>query len=183
MKDKRFLLLCAMLFCYMCVETSVNGWLVTYLTESGVMSARYAQVLASLLWLIILVGRLTCGMLSRRVKVRSLLLCLSAGVACFFVLLMLGRSLAVITVSIIGLGFCMAAICPLINAQCGPYYGVYSMAVGMTLVIGSVGSILMPMVVGVVASSQGFTGGMSTIVAAVLLLVGMAFLNWRRADT
>lgn len=177
MKSPSFLVLCAMLFFYMCVETSINGWLVSYLKESGVMSVGYAQVLASLLWLIILVGRLTCGMLSKRMDVRTLLLVISIGAVFFFVLLLMSTNVVIITFCIIGLGFCMAGVCPLINAQAGPYYGIYSMSVGMTLVIGSCGSILMPSIVGVVAGSYGFAGGMSTITVAVVLLVVMAVFN------
>lgn len=177
MKNPSFILLCAMLFCYMCVETSINGWLVSYFKETGVMSMSYAQVLASLLWLIILFGRLACGIISKKVSVRTLLLAISIGTAVFFAVLLTTQNLVMITICIIGLGFCMAGIAPLINALAGPFYGVYSMAVGMTLVTSYLGAILMPSVVGVIAGKFGFLGGMSSISVMAVTLVVLAVIN------
>lgn len=82
-----------------------------------------------------------------------------------------------VTVSVAGLGFCMAGICPMIYSDAAPFTNAYPMATGMILGIGSVGAIVMPTIVGALADTFGFTGGMSAILVTVVLLVVFAVLN------
>ena len=110
LKDSGFWISSGILFFYLCAETAINGWLVTYFKDSGIMTDGYAQTLASLLWLVILFGRLTCAYLSQFVSKQKLLVGTAAGTVVFFVLLLSTRDLTVITISIIGLGFVLAVM-------------------------------------------------------------------------
>lgn len=56
----------AIMFFYLCVEASVMGWIVTYYIDSGAAGDDSAQLLTSLLWITILIGRFTCSALSDR---------------------------------------------------------------------------------------------------------------------
>lgn len=46
------------LFFYIGIENSINGWLVTYLTDAGLVSTDMAQMLLSLLYFIMVIGRI-----------------------------------------------------------------------------------------------------------------------------
>jgi len=173
----RFLLACGILVFYMCVEQSVNGWLVTYFKDSGLMTAGFAQSLAGTLWLFILAGRLTCAVVSTRVK-RELLLCGTAiGYGIFYCVLLFSQSLAPITVCIVGLGFCMAGIYPTAASMIGDICGQYPLAMSMLLTITGIGAIVMPSVVGWVAEGFGITAGMYAILIAVMVDVALIFAN------
>ena len=84
-----------MMFFYLCAEYAINGWLVTYLqnkpellaqfaTDGGMGVMAYSQTMATLLWLIILVGRLFSAALARRLPSKLLMMVSSVGVALFF---------------------------------------------------------------------------------------------------
>jgi len=76
-----------------------------------------------------------------------------------------------------GLGLCMAGICPMIYSDAAIFTNTYPMATSLLLGIGSAGAILMPTIVGTLAESFGFNGGMSAIFVTILLLVVFATLN------
>lgn len=188
MKNPSFLILGMMMFFYLCAEYSINGWLVTYLQNKPALAAAfpentvaaikaYSQSMATLLWLVILIGRLTCALLSAKIPQKKLMLLFSIGAACFFALMLLSSSVEMVTISIIGLGLCMAGICPMIYSDASVFTNKYSMATSALLAIGSTGSILMPTIVGLAADAFGFTGGMATILAAIGLLLLFSILN------
>lgn len=187
MKNPSFLILAMMMFCYLCSEYTINGWLVTFIQSKEQLTASfagdqaaiaaYSQSMATLLWAVILVGRLFCAAVSARIHQKTLMMVASFGVLGFFAMMLFSGTVTAVTVSVAGLGFCMAGICPMIYSDAAPFTNAYPMATGMILAIGSVGAILMPTVVGALADRFGFTGGMSAILVTVLLLVVFAILN------
>ena len=187
LKNPSFLILAAMMFCYLCSEYAINGWLVTYiqnkenlladLAASGSNAVSYSQTMASLLWVVMLIGRLTCAMLSSKVSQKVMMLVSSIGVAIFYALMLNSTTMTMVSFAVAGLGLCMAGICPMIYSDAAIFTNTYPMATSLLLVIGSVGAILMPTIVGSLAESYGFTGGMSAILVTVVLLVVFSLLN------
>lgn len=180
-KDPHFLISTGILFFYLCTETAINGWLVTYFKDAGIMGDAYAQTLASLLWLVILFGRLFCAWISQKVSKGKLLLLMSIGSLFFFVALMATKNLTVITASIVGLGFCMAGIYPTTIANLGNVIKGSPMAMGTLLAAAGLGAIIMPIVTGVAATHIGIIGGMSLISISALLNFLFALLNFLRS--
>lgn len=192
LRNRTYLLLAGMLFFYLCAEYAINGWLVSYLQSKPELLAQlqaggqephtalvtYSQTMATLFWAIILVGRLVSATLARRVPQKLLIMLDSIGVTAFFVLLLLNNSIVIVTVAIIGLGFCMAGICPMIYSDASYITNRYPMGTSTLLAIGSVGAILMPALVGAIADAYGFTGGMSGILFGILALLVLAILNY-----
>ena len=84
LKNRYFLISAGIIFFYLCAEATINGWLVKYFIDSRIMTIEYAQMLASLLWVVILVGRLTCAFLGDKVSKKTLLLTTSIGTAGFY---------------------------------------------------------------------------------------------------
>lgn len=183
-----------MMFFYLCAEYAINGWLVTYLqnkpellsqfAEDGGMGVMaYSQTMATLLWLIILIGRLFSAALARKLPQKLLMMVSSVGVALFFTLLLLSTSLPLVTVSVAGLGFCMAGICPMIYSDASYITNLYPMGTSMLLAIGSVGAILMPALVGFMADAYGFVWGMRSILLGVAALLALSVWNYIRKPT
>ncbi len=177
LKQSGFWISSGILFFYLCAETAINGWLVTYFKDSGIMTDGYAQTLASLLWLVILFGRLTCAYLSQFVSKQKLLVGTAAGTIVFFILLLATHNLTIITVSIVGLGFCMAGIYPTTVANVGGVIKSAPMAMGTLLAIAGLGGIIMPAVTGFVAGRFSIFGGMAVISVAVALNFIFAVVN------
>lgn len=171
LKKPSFLLGTGTLFFYLCAEQGVIGWMVTYFKDTGLMSAGYAQGMASVLWVLILAGRLTAAALSRTVRRSTLLAGMGVGFLAFFLVVLLGRSLPVITLGIAGFGFSMAGIYPTVVALSGKTIKTYPLAWSFMLTIASFGSILMPSVIGAIADNLGLFAGISSIVVALVLAV------------
>ena len=187
LKNPSFLILAAMMFCYLCSEYAINGWLVTYiqnkenllaaLAASGSDAVSYSQSMASLLWVVMLAGRLICAALSAKVSQKIMMMVSSFGVAVFYYLMLSSTTMGMVTFSVAGLGLCMAGICPMIYSDAAIFTNAYPLATSLLLGIGSAGAILMPTLVGSLAETFGFTGGMSAILVTVILLVVFAVLN------
>ncbi len=177
LQNKYFWISAGILFFYLCAEATINGWIVKYFVDENIMSIEYAQVLASLLWLVILAGRLTVAFIGDKVSKEKILIILSIGTAAFYLLLLSTRSLPMITFSIMGLGFFMAGIYPTTISNTGKFIKEYPMSMGILLVLGGVGAIIMPIVTGALAEAFGIYAGMSAIIVAIVLMILCAFLN------
>lgn len=162
------------LFFYLCAEQGVIGWLITYFVDTGLLSDSLSQLMASVLWIMMLAGRLTTAWASERVKKERLLLIMSFGVVAFFFWLLFSRSTVLIIIGIIGFGFSMAGIYPTTVSFCGGLIQKYSIAWSFILTFASMGSILMPSIIGRIAENAGITYGMSSIV--IVVLVDMALI-------
>ena len=187
LKEPAFLVFAGMMFCYICSEYAINGWLVTYLQQKqslftamgeGSVTA-YSQAMATLLWAVILVGRLTCAWLSRRVSQKILMFAASIGMAACFAGMLYAASVPVVTLCIAGLGFCMAGICPMIYSDAVYYTNTFPLATGTLLVFGAAGGILMPVLVGILAQGGGFESSMAAILVSIVLLVVFSAVNTR----
>ena len=165
------------LFFYLCAEQGVIGWMVTYFKDSGLMSNTYAQGMASILWILILLGRLTVAWLSTRMSRSTLLSLMGAGFLGFFLIVLFGRTLPVITFGIAGFGFSIAGIYPTTVALSGKAIDKYPLTWSVMLTVASFGAILMPSIIGTVADSAGIYAGISTIVIAIVLAVLFIFAN------
>ena len=151
LKNKYFWISSGILFFYLCAESAINGWIVKYFVDSNIMTTEYAQMLASLMWAVILAGRLICAFLAKNLSKNTLLLTTSIGTAVFYFILLSAQDLAVITIGIIGLGFSMAGIYPATISTIGNTMKTYPMAIGVLLMVGGIGAILMPVVTGYVS--------------------------------
>ena len=168
-KEPTFILCTGTLFFYLCVEQGVIGWMVTYFKDTGLLDAALSQITASVLWIMILAGRLTTVWLSNKVKKTSLLRIMGAGIVFFFVILITGKTTFWIVIGIMGFGYSMAGIYPTTVSYAGHIIQKYSMSWSFILTMASMGSILMPFIIGKIAENVGIIYGMSSIVAVVII--------------
>lgn len=170
LKNIDFYLSSGILFFYVGVEYAVNGWIVTYLKDTGIMSTSMAQKILSMLWVIIIFGRLFSAYISKTVDKRTILLASSIGTMFFFVLFLLSSKLWLIIICILGLGFCLSGIYPTTVSNVGTVLKESSLAMGTLLGVAGLGGILMPYITGAVAEKVGIAGGMFAISVAVVLM-------------
>ena len=168
-KEPMFILCTASLFFYLCVEQGVIGWMVTYFKDTGLISESLSQITASVLWIMILAGRLTTVALSGKVKKGSLLRMMGIGLVIFFIILVVSRSTFWIVLGIMGFGYSMAGIYPTVVSFAGHINQKYPMCWSFMLTMASMGSILMPTIIGKIAEMAGIVYGMSSIVAVVII--------------
>ena len=181
LKNVDFYLSSGILFFYVGVEYAVNNWIVTYLKDSGIMSTSMAQKILSMLWIIIIFGRLFVAYISKKVDKRSILLLSSIGAMVFFLLFLLSSSTWAIAICILGLGFCLSGIYPTTISNAGSVLKGSSLAMGTILGIAGLGGIIMPYVTGVVAENYGIKGGMTAIGVEAVLLFIFTLVNRLRA--
>lgn len=168
-----YLVICTLFF-YLCAEQGVIGWMVTYFKDTGLLNSSVSQMTASVQWLMILLGRLSVAWISTKVAKEKMLPVMGCGLVAFFVLLILSRSTLWIMVGIIGFGYSMAGIYPTTVSFAGSIIQKYPMAWSFILTIASLGSIIMPSVIGRIASSAGIAVGMSSV--ALVVLMDLAFI-------
>ena len=143
--------------------------MVTYFKDSGLLDASLSQITASVLWIMILAGRLTTAWLSTKVPKERLLLVMGVGLVLFFFLLLFSRSTPWIVFGIMGFGYSMAGIYPTTVSFSGGIIQKYPLAWSFILTLASIGSIVMPSIIGKIAETAGIFYGMSSIVAVVLI--------------
>ena len=187
-KEPLFYICTLTMFFYLCAEQGVIGWMITYFKDTELLPASLSQVTASVLWIMILAGRLLTAWASTKVHKEKLLVCMGIGLVGFFFLLLFSRSLPLILIGIMGFGFSMAGIYPTTVSFTGALIQRYSLAWSFILTLASIGSIVMPTIIGEIAETAGIYYGMSSIVVVVLidlfLIIGLAIYvsNLRKKD-
>jgi fucose permease len=167
------------LFFYLGVENCINGWFVTYLQNTGVMSAEFATTLVSLTWLVIMGGRLICAAISKKVHRSTILLINSIGSAvCFFILIKV-NSLPLVTASLLGLGFFLSGIYPTCIANAGPLIQGSTLGMSLLTAISAMGGIITPQIVGGVADRVGIVAAISILVFNVIFVIILSAVNFK----
>ena len=175
-REPIFYLCVSTLFFYLCAEQGVIGWLITYFKDTGLMGAGLSQFMASVQWIMILAGRLTVAALSTRVDRNKLLRVMGIGFVLFGMLLLFSRSVPLIIIGIMGFGYSMAGIYPTTVSYAGELMHRYSYAWSFILTMASLGSIIMPSVIGRIAESAGIAYGMSSIIVVVAVDMVLIFV-------
>ena len=168
-KEPFFILCTLTLFFYLCAEQGVIGWLVTYFKDTGLVSGTWAQILASVLWIMVLIGRLITAWLSTKVDRTKLFMGMGIGFVFFFLLLIFTRTPSLIIIGIMCFGLSMAGIYPTTVSFAGGIINKYDMAWSFMLTFAGLGSIIMPSIIGKIAEVAGIEVGMSSIVMVVFI--------------
>ena len=171
------------LFFYLCCEASLMNWLVTYLKDSGIFSSGISNLMASCLWVTILIGRLLCAYIASKMNKSILILILALMLTGFYTLIILSSNAILIFLGILGVGLSMSGIYPTTLGTQEKKFNKSTIATGTCLAVATLGSIIMPIVIGHVAQDYGIKTGMATIFVALicllLLIVVKVIYNFR----
>lgn len=180
LKVKQFWLGTLILFFYMSTEYAITGWLVTYFQDVGILSTEHAQMMNSLLWLVIFVGRMVGAAVTGKVSRNKLLMVDGFGFFAFFLLMFFSRSPGPVILGLMGAGLFMATIYPSAFALGSEYIKGNDLGNSIMILTGSAGGILTPLLVGFVAERAGdIRSGMAVVaVYTGLLLVSILLSVW-----
>lgn len=159
------------MFFYLCCEASLMNWLVTYFKDTGIFSEGSASIMASVLWSTILVGRLICASLANKVNKSVLILILGMMLTAFYALMITSSNPVVVFIAILGTGLSMSGIYPTTLGTQEKRFNTSTVATGTCIAVATIGSIVMPIIIGNVAENYGIKAGMATILIALFLLV------------
>lgn len=181
-KSFDFYCISMILFFYLGVENCINGWFVTYLQSTGVISEVFSSTLVSITWIVIMAGRMICSSLSGRLKKQTIIFVSCTGSAIFFLLLILGNSLPVITLALTGLGLCLSGIYPTCIANAGRYIQGSTLGMSVLTAISALGGIIAPQIVGGIADRTGIVQAVSFLAVSVLLMILFSYINFRKRN-
>lgn len=172
-KPDFYLVFGIMLF-YLCSETSINGWLTSYLKDADLMAAEFAPLMVSLMWMVMIAGRILVAAVSKKISVYKMLLILSAGAAVVYGLFTLTHSPVLIPILILCIGLFLAGIYPTSVSAINRIVDFSAFGMGLAMGGAGVGSIVMPAVTGFVAQNVAMSAGMVCIWVTVVLMLGCA---------
>ena len=183
LKQKSFYLASAILFFYVSTEYAINGWLVTYFQDIGVLSDNVSQMMSSLMWLVMFIGRMIGASIVGKVSRKHLLLFDGIGLMLCFSLVFFSRSPLPIILGMAGVGLFMATIYTTALALGTQSIKGNDLGVSTMIFVGSTGGILTPTAVGFVAQRAGIQAGMGVVVAmTVFLLVTIVYSTFTKGE-
>ena len=177
LRERPFWYSVVIMFLYQCIEATVMGWMVTYYEESGVFAANAAQLLTSLLWITILIGRFTCSALGGKTTPAVIIRILSTGILVFLCIVLLAGHLPLMLAGTIGLGLSLSGMYGTTVANAGDVFGRYPLAMGIFVTLSGFGSIITPSIVGALAEEAGIRAGMRILLLPAAALLAMAVFN------
>lgn len=161
LRVKKFWVLVALLFCQNAVENSVTGWMVTYFKSSGILSGTLSAYVVTVMWLASLVARLLFAFVFPIKHGGAAMIKMAAGCAVFYFALMRTTEPLPAVLCLFAFSFAMGGMNPTAVAAAGRMTSAASM--GILLPTASSGTILMPMIIGVVSNAAGIGAGMASI--------------------
>ena len=177
LRSRSFWLGAGILFFYVSAEYSITGWLVTYFQDIGILSDNLSQIMSSLLWGVMFLGRMAGAVIIGKVSRRLLLLVDGFGVTIFFLLVFFSRTELPIIIGIAGVGLFMATIYTSAMAIGTESIRGNDLGVSAMTLTGSIGGIITPAAVGFVAEHAGIQVGMGIVVAATVMLLVMILIS------
>lgn len=177
LQERLFWQTTAIAFFYQAVEASMMGWLTSFYIDSGVMGESSAQLVTSVLWVSLLVGRFSCSAIATRFRPYQMILVMCVGIAGFLALLVCGSSLPVLLAATVGLGLCMSGMYGTSVSNAGDLFARYPVCMGLFVTLTGVGGAAAPAAVGAVADRLDLRHGFAVLLIAAILLVAAAVVN------
>lgn len=175
-RHKLFWLCVLMLLSYLAVETCFMGWTVTYFVDSGTVDEPTAQMMATLLWVAVLIGRFGSAYLSARFQPHHMILAMIAGMIVCFTLLMFGNTFVLMAIGTMGCGMFMGGMYGTTLGGSDDLMERYPMCMGMFIAIPGAGAALTSSIVGTLADRVGIRNGMLFLYVLIVLLAIVSVL-------
>lgn len=174
--NRSFLIITFIMFMYVGFENTVNGWFVTYLKDTGVMTSALATAMVSVTWIMMMAGRMGTAQLLQNVNKLHIIL-VSALIDFVAIVLLVNThtaTMAAIIIAVLGLG--MSAIYPTTVAAAGPIIEGSTMGLSLLTGISAIGGIVVPQIIGILADQVGIAGAMVTVVLTVGIMLALSIL-------
>lgn len=157
-REKKFWIITALIFCQNAAETSVTGWLVTYYKNEGILNGTFSAYTVTIMWSATLIARLLIAFVFPIKDTFKALAVMGFGCTLLYGLMIFTAQPFGAIAMLFAFSFAMAGVNPVGIAGVGKQLSTESM--GILLPIGSIGAIVMPWLIGIVADSFGLQIGM-----------------------
>ncbi len=158
LRNSRFWLITALVFCQNAAETSVTGWLVTYYNDQQILSGTLSTYTVTIMWGATLIARLLIAFVFPVKNTFRALAFMGLGCTVLYgAMLFAGTPVAAI-VMLFAFAFFMAGVNPVSIAGTGKILSAESM--GIMLPVAGTGAIIMPWLIGMIADAAGLHAGM-----------------------
>jgi MFS transporter, FHS family, glucose/mannose:H+ symporter len=175
MRDPVLLLMGVVLFLQSGLETTVGGWITTFVAEVLHVGARRGSLYLSAFWFGLLVARLTLGVVLRRTSAMRVMF---ASIAISFasaLLLVSSQSATAAAAAVFMLGCGFAATFPVVFGFVGDRYASLSgTALSLVMSMALIGGMSLPYLAGVVGGAHGMR--MALLVVPMCLLLQASLL-------
>lgn len=172
LKAPSFWILTALVFCQNAAEQSVNGWLVTYFRNEGILTGALSAYTITIMWGATLAGRLLIAFAFRIRNIFRALTVMGAFCTVLYLFLVQAKTPVTAILALFAFAFAMSGVNPLAVAGVGEQMSAVSM--GILLPISGIGAIVMPLIIGILADSIGLRAGMA---ANLIPCIGMFVLS------
>lgn len=177
LKDPQYFIYTIILFCYVGSETCLNSWLITYLVERGIMEITRAQMILSLLWLVIIFGRIVIAYISSYIRKDVLLTVQCIGMFASIGIFLINKNPMIAIIAIIAIGLSMAGIYPTTVANASYIVTGEGLGSGVMFAGGGLGAAVVPYLAGAIAKNKGILVGMLSTLIIVVIMVILAVIN------
>ncbi|MBQ9307421.1 MAG: MFS transporter [Clostridia bacterium] len=168
---------------YVGVESAISTWLSPYLAQENAFFATVpAQTMVSLMWLMLLIGRLVFSALGTRIPSKPLLVFLSTGFLLGILgLFFFGRITSLAILSVILTGLSMSAVYGVAVSVGARYVKASAVASGIMFGAGGFGSAIIPYISGLVSDASCLRAGILSLSVFLTLLLLSSIANLRTA--
>lgn len=173
LQERRFWLLTGLLFCQVAAETSVTGWMVTYYRDRQILSGLLSTYTVTIMWGATLIARLLIAFVFQIKSTFRALTIMGIGCILLYAGMMFSQQASLAIVMLFAFAFSMAGVNPMVVAGAGKRMSPASM--GVLLPLGSLGAVVMPWIIGIVADVVSLQAGM---VCNLLPCAGIAVLSF-----
>lgn len=162
-------------------ESSIGGWISTYVGSLGARAQVATWILAAY-WGSLMLGRLLSSRLLSRVAPPTLVFASAIGSALGVLVLLMARSVTVLTVGAIIVGFSSAAIYPTVLAIAADRYQRLAGTIfGLLLALGLIGGMTFPWAIGHISQRSGVQYGMALPLVGAIMVAGIITIIRRGA--
>ncbi len=158
--------------CQNAAEQSVNGWLVTYFRNEGILTGALSAYTITIMWGATLAGRLLIAFAFRIRNIFRALTVMGAFCTVLYLFLVQAKTPVTAILALFAFAFAMSGVNPLAVAGVGEQMSAVSM--GILLPVSGIGAIVMPLLIGILADSIGLRAGMA---ANLVPCIGMFVLS------
>ena len=176
-KNPRFYMCFGLYFCYGGAETSINSWLITFLKEREIMGEEMAETMLSVLWLVIIFGRLLAILLAKKFSPKQLLVAQSSMMMLVILGLTFNTSTAIAVIIVVLIGAFMAGMTPANAGNAREFMTGDGLSSGIIFAGNGLGAVALPTIVGSLFGKLGLIEGMLAIVVLMALFTGLTVVN------
>ncbi len=170
LRDPTLLLMGVILFLQSGMETTIGGWVTTFVAEVLHVGASRGALYLSAFWFGLLVARLTLGVVLRRTSAMRVLFVSIAVSLASALLLVSSQSATTAAVGAFALGCGFAAMFPVVFGFVGDRYAELSgTALSLVMSMGLLGGMSLPYIAGVIGGARGMRAALLVVPIGLLL--------------